>query len=85
MNAENLTAENAESAERAQCITPARYERMIQDYDTARSLHALHEEIVNDASLMTDEKDLLCELIRERFCRLNQAANPNPKPSFRSV
>jgi hypothetical protein len=50
--------------------------------DRAADLHQLTDDIREDAMLDQAEKDGLFELIRLKFCRLNRATAPNPKPRW---
>lgn len=48
--------------------------------DRACDLHELHSAVTADDWLDSVEKSELCELIREKFCRLN--ARPAAKPRW---
>ena len=59
------------------------YQFDIAREDTARGLHELYNEIRADDSLDSEEKTQICNLIREKFCRLNAAAAGPQTPRWK--
>ena len=63
-------------------ILPEVYAFDISRADSAAELHRMKREIEEEETMSDYEKEPLLEQISERFCQLNLAANPNPKPRW---